>query len=217
MKAAVYYENGGPEVLKYEDVPDPKCHPKGVVIRTLLKDIPPDALGTKATLFHEHLSFEWARVRGPNGRGTPAGGRGGRRLPLGRAALRRADGRGPAAAANARGVLHHKMIRVSRAGNDGLPQAGIGIDHRLTTFPGEWIGREEDAGHLCLHHPLHHPFREFEFYRFGFPMMLGQLFQMLRANFSFPLGWHSPIGESKGLLNLRRAAARSFLQAVGHG
>ena len=33
MKAAVYYENGGPEVLKYEDVPDPVCHPKGVVIR----------------------------------------------------------------------------------------------------------------------------------------------------------------------------------------
>src|SRR5438477_11699026 len=33
MKAAVYYENGGPQVLKYEDVPDPKVHPKGVVIR----------------------------------------------------------------------------------------------------------------------------------------------------------------------------------------
>jgi NADPH2:quinone reductase len=33
MKAAVYYQNGGPEVLKYEDVPDPVCHPKGVVIR----------------------------------------------------------------------------------------------------------------------------------------------------------------------------------------
>jgi NADPH2:quinone reductase len=33
MKAAVYYENGGPEVLKYEDVPDPVCHPRGVVIR----------------------------------------------------------------------------------------------------------------------------------------------------------------------------------------
>jgi len=33
MKAAVYYRNGGPEVLKYEDVPDPVCHPKGVVIR----------------------------------------------------------------------------------------------------------------------------------------------------------------------------------------
>lgn len=32
MKAAVYYENGGPEVLKYEDVPDPQCHPRGVII-----------------------------------------------------------------------------------------------------------------------------------------------------------------------------------------
>src|ERR1035438_6214826 len=33
MKAAVYYENGGPSVLKYEDAPDPVCHPKGIVIR----------------------------------------------------------------------------------------------------------------------------------------------------------------------------------------
>ncbi|MHB8529329.1 MAG: quinone oxidoreductase family protein [Caulobacteraceae bacterium] len=33
MKAAVYYENGAPDVLKYEDFPDPTCHPKGVLIR----------------------------------------------------------------------------------------------------------------------------------------------------------------------------------------
>ena len=33
MKAAVYYENGPPSVLRYEDAPDPVCHPKGVVIR----------------------------------------------------------------------------------------------------------------------------------------------------------------------------------------
>lgn len=33
MKAAVYYENGGPEVFRYEDVPDPDCHRKGIVIR----------------------------------------------------------------------------------------------------------------------------------------------------------------------------------------
>jgi NADPH:quinone reductase len=33
MKAAVYYKNGDPSVLKYEDVPDPECHPRGVVIR----------------------------------------------------------------------------------------------------------------------------------------------------------------------------------------
>ena len=33
MKAAVYYENGGPEVLKYEEVVDPACHPKGLLVR----------------------------------------------------------------------------------------------------------------------------------------------------------------------------------------
>ncbi|MPZ23061.1 MAG: zinc-binding dehydrogenase [Dehalococcoidia bacterium] len=32
MKAAVYYETGGPEVLRYEDVPDPSLHRRGVVI-----------------------------------------------------------------------------------------------------------------------------------------------------------------------------------------
>lgn len=32
MKAAVYYETGAPEVLKYEDVPDPAVRPGGVVI-----------------------------------------------------------------------------------------------------------------------------------------------------------------------------------------
>lgn len=33
MKAAVYYRNGTPDVLQYEDVADPVCHPSGVVIR----------------------------------------------------------------------------------------------------------------------------------------------------------------------------------------
>jgi NADPH:quinone reductase len=33
MKAAVYYENGPPSVLKYEDVPDPVCAPDGVIVR----------------------------------------------------------------------------------------------------------------------------------------------------------------------------------------
>jgi NADPH2:quinone reductase len=32
MKAAVYYETGGPEVFRYEDVPDPALHPKGALI-----------------------------------------------------------------------------------------------------------------------------------------------------------------------------------------
>ncbi len=33
MKAAVYYENGDPRVLRYETVQDPECAPDGVVIR----------------------------------------------------------------------------------------------------------------------------------------------------------------------------------------
>ncbi len=33
MKAAVYYETGGPEVFRYEDVPDPVCGPRTIVVR----------------------------------------------------------------------------------------------------------------------------------------------------------------------------------------
>jgi len=32
MKAAVYYEAGPPSVFRYEDVPDPACHPGGVLV-----------------------------------------------------------------------------------------------------------------------------------------------------------------------------------------
>src|SRR5215510_1007371 len=32
MKAAVYYQTGGPEVFRYEDVPDPVCDANGVLI-----------------------------------------------------------------------------------------------------------------------------------------------------------------------------------------
>src|SRR6266487_3470414 len=52
--------------------------------------------------------------------------------------------------------LYHKMIRVGRAGDNGLSQARIGIDHDFSPFPSQRIGGEEDTSHLCLHHPLHH-------------------------------------------------------------
>ncbi|HEY8171587.1 MAG TPA: zinc-binding alcohol dehydrogenase family protein [Dehalococcoidia bacterium] len=32
MKAAVYYETGLPDVFRYEELPEPPCHPNGVVI-----------------------------------------------------------------------------------------------------------------------------------------------------------------------------------------
>lgn len=45
--------------------------PAGATIRTVLKDVPPASI-TKATLFHEHLSFEWARVAPQSNRSGPA-------------------------------------------------------------------------------------------------------------------------------------------------
>ena len=45
--------------------------PRGAVIRTVLQDIAPASLGSAATLFHEHLSFEWARVTGRQDRPGP--------------------------------------------------------------------------------------------------------------------------------------------------
>jgi predicted metal-dependent phosphotriesterase family hydrolase len=36
--------------------------PKGAIIRTILKDIPPEALATGQTLFHEHLDGEYSRT-----------------------------------------------------------------------------------------------------------------------------------------------------------
>src|SRR5436309_8471701 len=51
----------------------PPIFPARAVIRTVLKDVPPETLGGAATLFHEHLSFEWARVRAPGGREIPPG------------------------------------------------------------------------------------------------------------------------------------------------
>ena len=45
--------------------------PRAAIIRTVLKDVSPDAI-TKATLFHEHMSFEWARVAPQSNRSGPA-------------------------------------------------------------------------------------------------------------------------------------------------
>jgi len=48
MKAAVYYENGGPEVLRYEDVPDPACAPNGIVIDVKAVGIEGGDVGNRA-------------------------------------------------------------------------------------------------------------------------------------------------------------------------
>ena len=61
--AAVPFQTSAPS--------SPLTFPKGATIRTVLKDVSPETI-TKATLFHEHLSFEWARVAPQSNRSGPA-------------------------------------------------------------------------------------------------------------------------------------------------
>jgi phosphotriesterase-related protein len=55
--------------------PSKVTFPGGARIRTVLGDVSPETLGNAATLFHEHLSFEWARVnpRPADGRASRPG------------------------------------------------------------------------------------------------------------------------------------------------
>jgi NADPH2:quinone reductase len=48
MKAAVYYHTGPPEVLRYEDVPDPACTPDGVVVEVEAISIEGGDVGNRA-------------------------------------------------------------------------------------------------------------------------------------------------------------------------
>jgi len=45
---AAAFQAGGPDTLRF---------PQGAIIRTVLKDLPPGALASRVTLFHEHLSI----------------------------------------------------------------------------------------------------------------------------------------------------------------
>lgn len=45
--------------------------PRGSIIRTLLRDVPPDALGTGAVLFHEHLSINLSGLGRGGRQGAP--------------------------------------------------------------------------------------------------------------------------------------------------
>ena len=48
MKAAVYYRTGPPDVLRYEDAPDPKCPPDGVVVQVEAISIEGGDVGNRA-------------------------------------------------------------------------------------------------------------------------------------------------------------------------
>src|SRR5882672_1174828 len=47
-------------------VPAPPAFPRGAIIRTLIKDVPSDALAGGPTLFHEHLSINLSNDGAPH-------------------------------------------------------------------------------------------------------------------------------------------------------
>ena len=64
----------GQAISPFQAAPRTPALPQGAVIRTLLRDVVPDTLGSAATLFHEHLSWEWARVSPPAPNGVARAG-----------------------------------------------------------------------------------------------------------------------------------------------
>src|SRR6266699_2741029 len=52
--------------------------------------------------------------------------------------------------------IHHKVIGIGRAGDDGFSQAGISVDNCLTPLACHWMSGEEYARHRGFDHALHH-------------------------------------------------------------
>ena len=64
--------NGTTQPAAIEPTAPSVAFPAGAIVRTLLADVDPDALGTGATLFHEHLAFDFASPPAePRAPGTP--------------------------------------------------------------------------------------------------------------------------------------------------
>ena len=80
MKAAVIYENGGPDVLRYEEVPDPECPDGCVLIDVEAVSIEGGDLLARAVSPPPSVPH----IVGYLAAGTVRRGRGGRRGPWGR-------------------------------------------------------------------------------------------------------------------------------------
>jgi phosphotriesterase-related protein len=100
----------------------PVRFPRGAIIRTLLKDIPPEALGSGATLFHEHLSINLASLGGGGARGGQPGGQAAGTPPTSPQAppAARGGGRGGPPLPPATDDLELMVQLVQKAGTEGV-------------------------------------------------------------------------------------------------
>jgi phosphotriesterase-related protein len=115
--------------------------PRGAIIRTLLRDVQPEALAGGATLFHEHLSINL----------PPAGGRGGQRgAPPAPGAAPTAGQPPPAQGAPAAGQAPPPGDGRGRQGGPPLPPVTDDVEMILQLVnkaAGEGIGCIVDGGH----------------------------------------------------------------------
>ena len=105
----------------------PVRFPRGAIIRTLLKDVPPEALGSGATLFHEHLSINLAALGGgarggqpPAAPAPPASSQGGGAAPPAAAASGGGRGRGGPPLPPATDDIELMVQLVQKAGSEGV-------------------------------------------------------------------------------------------------
>ena len=86
MKAAVYYETGAPDVLRYEDVPDPTLGPGGVLVRVAAISIEGgdtlNRLGGEMPAVPHLVGYQWARTTVAAGEGGGGGASDGRRASM---------------------------------------------------------------------------------------------------------------------------------------
>jgi hypothetical protein len=80
MKAVVVHQYGGPEVLKFEDYPDPVPGPGEVLVRVAAASVNPIDYKRRAGLTKDFLSYPLpgphrSRYRGDSGQDWAGGGR----------------------------------------------------------------------------------------------------------------------------------------------
>ena len=125
MKAAVYYETGPPEVLRYEDVADPVVYPGGVLIEVEAISIEG---GDTLNRAGGEMPAVPARRRLPV-RGHDSRGRGGRDRSSRRPARRRDEPLGLARRAH-RGSRDHHVARARRRRHRGGRVRAGRVRHR---------------------------------------------------------------------------------------
>ncbi len=124
----------------------PVTIPKGAVIRTLLKDLPPDSLKGAATLFHEHFSIDLPPIT-PRPANAPAPAPNPTKdLPLmiEEARLAAKDGVGCIVDGGHADMGRDLEFLTTLSRESGLPIVASGGYYMLRTYPPELAGKSDD-------------------------------------------------------------------------